>query len=811
MADPRPQAPAGSLRRHEAIAALARGWALTPLDGKRPIRRRWQQEDPPTEQTVLGWLAEGSNLGLRTGTVSGIVVIDDDTTDGSATASLDLPVTLTVITGSGKRHYYFRTPTDFSIGNSVKTLADGIDVRGDGGQVVFVGSLHPDTRRPYTWAPGLSPDDVPIAALPEHVLERLRPALKQAQPALRIVSADDLAGHRGVEDLRLRPRISAYVQAAVDGEIHNVLSSTEGSRNDTLNRSAFALGQLIGAGALDEHSTIDSLLNAATSIGLSESEATATIASGIIAGRGEPRDFTAALESYDEDHEQSDAEIEDDRPEIQLVGGRLHEIASRAERVLLRQTPPIVYQRGTTLVRLARITQGAAGLSIRHSVTIQEVTAHALVDRLTALIRWLRHDRRSGEWFPVDCPERVAQTLLSRSGRWSLPPLTGIIGCPTLRSDGGILEVEGYDRSSGLYVALAGRIWPHVPPEPTIDEARTALDRLLVPVQGFPFLDAADRSVAMAAILTALIRPSLRTAPLIAFRAAKMGSGKSLLADVVSLIATGKPGAVMSQGSDENEDRKRMLPILAEGEPVAVIDNIERPFGSATLCSILTQTTWRDRVLGKSRTLTLPTTNTTWLATGNNIVFQGDICTRTLVCDLDPRCERPEERRFDVNLHQYVPAHREALVIAGLTVLRAYHVAGRPEMALPVFGRFEEWSDWVRSALVWLGMPDPCETRKRIEEVDPVRLEIAELLRALVHRFTEHSFRVADVLVARTRDDALGQALTPILAAAGTRQSESRALGMFFQRIDRRLEGGLRLVRTEHLRDGARLWRIEHV
>lgn len=67
-----------------------------------------------------------------------------------------------------------------------------------------------------------------------------------------------------------------------------------------------------------------------------------------------------------------------------------------------------------------------------------------------------------------------------------------------------------------------------------------------------------------------------------------------------------------------------------------------------------------------------------------------------------------------------MPENRAKLVVAGLTVLRAYHVAGRPDQGLPVFGRFEEWSDWVRSSLVWLGMANPCITRKRAEEVDPV-------------------------------------------------------------------------------------------
>ena len=49
-------------------------------------------------------------MGLRTGQVSGVVVLDDDTIDGSAVVSLELPRTVTVITGSGKPHYYFKAP-----------------------------------------------------------------------------------------------------------------------------------------------------------------------------------------------------------------------------------------------------------------------------------------------------------------------------------------------------------------------------------------------------------------------------------------------------------------------------------------------------------------------------------------------------------------------------------------------------------------------------------------------------------------------------------------------------------------------------
>ncbi len=82
------------------------------------------------------------------------------------------------------------------------------------------------------------------------------------------------------------------------------------------------------------------------------------------------------------------------------------------------------------------------------------------------------------------------------------------------------------------------------------DDAIRALEVLAEPLKDFPWLTASDKSTALAAILTALVRPVLRTAPLFAFRAPKMGAGKSLLADVVSMIATGRTANAMTQGQD---------------------------------------------------------------------------------------------------------------------------------------------------------------------------------------------------------------------------------------------------------------------
>jgi hypothetical protein len=131
-------------------------------------------------------------------------------------------------------------------------------------------------------------------------------------------------------------------------------------------------------------------------------------------------------------------------------------------------------------------------------------------------------------------------------------------------------------------------------------------------------------------------------------------------------------------------------------------------------------------------------------------------------------------------------------------------------MNLPVFGRFETWSDWVRSALVWLGEGDPCLTRRRVEETDPVRAELTSLLAALHDHFGDHSFQVSEVLADLDGDPALRDAVSPILAAARTGQTDGQCLGQFFQHVHRRPEGGLRLVRGA-TSGGSANWRVERV
>jgi hypothetical protein len=494
------------------------------------------------------------------------------------------------------------------------------------------------------------------------------------------------------------------------------------------------------------------------------------------------------------------------QPEILLEAGQLHVIVGKAEDALLAAEGPQVFQRGNVLVRVIRTESVTVWrrrrkepgpdqpLFLRPSgaLVIHPIETAYLVDRFTASAAWKKWDSRTTDWRPADCPPKVAEVYLARAGDWRARPLIGILEAPTLRPDGSILDQPGYDEETGLLYDPGETVFPAIPASPTKDEATAALQLLLWILKGFPFVSPSDRSAALSALLTGLVRKSIKTAPLHAFRAPKMRVGKSLLADLVSMLATGRTAAVLSQNYEKpDEEKKRLLAVLLAGDPVICYDNVDKPFGGAALCQALTQETISDRILGATAMATAPTA-VTFLATGNNLIFEADITSRVVPCDLDPEVERPEEREFDVNLYEYVPEHRGELVAAALTVLRAYHVAGRPRVGIPRWGGFEEWSDWVRSALVWLGQADCAEGRSRVEELDPERQRLRSILAAWAEAFRDRTLTLGEAVKEANYvpNEGLKDVLLDIAGVRG--EVNPHKLGIFVRDHERRIEGGLR-------------------
>ena len=161
-------------------------------------------------------------------------------------------------------------PAPIRIRTSAGRLSAGLDVRGRGGYVVAPPSLHASGHR-YRWSARRSP-----APLPCWLAQLLTAA---APPARRIVLSDLASGER-------RRR---YLAAAVRSELANVAAARPGTRNDTLNRAAFRLGLLGGAGQTTVDRPTAPLMAAALAAGLTEAESLATINSGTGAGQRHPR------------------------------------------------------------------------------------------------------------------------------------------------------------------------------------------------------------------------------------------------------------------------------------------------------------------------------------------------------------------------------------------------------------------------------------------------------------------------------------------------------------------------------------------
>jgi hypothetical protein len=214
-------------------------------------------------------------LAVRTGAASGVVVIDVDP-PGIATMRMlvsegVLPRTLAAVTGRGGYHLAYGHPGGKIMSGAGKG-GSGVDVKADGGYIVAAPSVHPVTRRPYRWLG--SPGDE-LTPLPGFWVERLRESTRPARP----VQAVSIPA-RGRGD---------YAQAALRGELEDVLAAGEGTRNVSLHLAAWNLGQLVAVGMLPADRTEALLCQAGERIGLPAAEVRRTVASGFRGAAQHPR------------------------------------------------------------------------------------------------------------------------------------------------------------------------------------------------------------------------------------------------------------------------------------------------------------------------------------------------------------------------------------------------------------------------------------------------------------------------------------------------------------------------------------------
>lgn len=469
----------------------------------------------------------------------------------------------------------------------------------------------------------------------------------------------------------------------------------------------------------------------------------------------------------------------DPRPVIRIEPGEIETAVNEAEEALIRADRGL-YQRDGRIVYVGRVQIKTLDGSEVSALRILERGDHALLEDLATSARFEKRDARAKGWVPTDPSMAIVRTLKQRAGRLRFPVLRTVVTAPTLRPDGSLLSTPGYDAGTGIFVEFGDTVFPKIARAPSRGEAQAALQTLDSLLEEFPFVAGSDRSVGLSSLLTGVVRPSLRTAPLHAASATTAGSGKSFLFDLAAVLSTGREAAVIAAGQSEEELEKRLHTLFMSAEAFVALDNVERPLAGEFLCQVLTQSRVRPRILGKSE---LPECETTALVTvtGNNLRLAGDLTRRAILCRLDARCERPELREFRRNPLALLKAERPKFVAAALTVLLAYDSAGRPDRPRPL-ASFEDWSDLVRGALMWLGRADPVLSMEEVRARDPRRSELGAVMaqwRATLSVERVSTRRLIEIATANAQGEYLQPDLRQALLAVAGRAGEinPRTLG----------------------------------
>lgn len=371
-----------------------------------------------------------------------------------------------------------------------------------------------------------------------------------------------------------------------------------------------------------------------------------------------------------------------------------------------------LYSRAGALVCVVRNTD--APESVRRAigaVNVREVSTSLLPVFLSRAAKWERYDERAQGWVLTKPPRDIVCAVHASHAWGGIREIAGILEAPALRPDGSVIQDAGFDDATG-YLYEPSATFARIPETPTQVDAVKAARELLEVVVDFPFASDEHRAAWLAFALTLFARPAIDgNVPLMAIDATTPGTGKGRLADATAILATGRPAAKTPMPEDDEEFRKRITTLILEAEPLACLDNISIPIAFPALDAALTTTVWKDRLLGRSETMKA-LNRLVWVATGNNLAFGADTARRSLHIRLESQLENPEDRDDFTHpqLLQWVLAERPRLVVAALTILRAFAVAGMPR-GVKVWGGFEEWSNVVASAVVWAGVTDPQDTR----------------------------------------------------------------------------------------------------
>jgi DNA polymerase-1 len=325
-------------------------------------------------------------------------------------------------------------------------------------------------------------------------------------------------------------------------------------------------------------------------------------------------------------------------------------------------------------------------------------------------------------------PPLVVQAVLTwRHWEDRFPVTYAITTGPILHEDGSVLWAEAHDPETAQLCLPDPTLNLDIIEHPTQTDAQAAWEYWQDNVWcSFPWQYDADvnkekqqaqkdanRANAMGFMLSSIARDIIPwLIPLAAVSAPDRGTGKGLIVDVASVVATGIGPTLQSapQWGETPEWRKSITATLLDPPRVMHIDNLEHRLESEALATMLTTGIWSDRILGVNKRARVTTSRTIWAVSGNNLEMSSDLIRRSYPIRLDAHTFRPWLRPDSEFKHpdlvEWCKEHRGELLSAALTMIRAWIFAGRPtdpQASVQGLGSFGKWANFVGGILAFAG------------------------------------------------------------------------------------------------------------
>ena len=353
-----------------------------------------------------------------------------------------------------------------------------------------------------------------------------------------------------------------------------------------------------------------------------------------------------------------------DKPRVALPAGERTITDAAGDLGKLLSDRLAVFNRGGAIVRLTTDATGKPEL--------QDVKPAAMASDFETVARLVKHTQ-DGD-LPTHCAENTARLIMhAQAFRDTLPPLSTLAPCPVLTEHTGeLVEVTGYHRASGIYAT--GKP-PEVMPLPE------AMRLLVETLAGFRFATPADRSRAIAALLT----PALTFGGLLPGRAPvdlgeadESQSGKGYRSKITTAIYGQGPRTITQGNRGVGGLEEAFSTALIRGAQFILFDNVRGRVDSQAFESFLTEDHFTARA-AYSQAVDIDPRRVVIMMTSNRADLTKDLANR---CACVRILKQPDGHLFarypEGDVLEHVRANQSRYLGAVFAIVRAWHAAGKP-------------------------------------------------------------------------------------------------------------------------------------